>query len=67
MSQCNKVLQHEGMAYPRTCAMCGLGPCKNEVLPQHHGVLYTYDELLIQNKQLKQRISELEHQLLPFI
>lgn len=24
---CNKILQREGLAYPRACARCGLGPC----------------------------------------
>jgi hypothetical protein len=28
MSQCTKDLQKKGVAYPRTCAECGLGPCK---------------------------------------
>lgn len=28
MSQCTKDLQKQGVAYPRTCAECGLGPCK---------------------------------------
>ncbi len=27
-SQCTKDLQKKGVAYPRTCAECGLGPCK---------------------------------------
>jgi hypothetical protein len=26
---CNKQLQCEGKAYPRTCNECGLGPCKH--------------------------------------
>lgn len=31
MSRCNKALQAEGAkAWPRTCAKCGLGPCKEE-------------------------------------
>jgi hypothetical protein len=63
MSQCNKLLHQEGVLYPRTCAVCALGPCKNEGLVQHNGTLYTYDEIVLQNKQLKQRIVELEHQL----
>lgn len=25
---CNKDLQKDGKAYPRTCEDCGLGPCK---------------------------------------
>lgn len=28
--RCNQELQNEGAAYPRTCALCGLGPCKTE-------------------------------------
>ncbi len=28
MSKCTKDLQALGGAYPRTCAECGLGPCK---------------------------------------
>lgn len=28
MSQCTKDLQKLGLAYPRTCAECGLGPCR---------------------------------------
>ena len=26
---CNEVRRSQGMAYPRTCRSCGLGPCKN--------------------------------------
>ena len=26
--RCTKRLQAQGVAYPRTCAECGLGPCK---------------------------------------
>lgn len=29
MNRCNKDLMTEGEPYPRTCALCGLGPCKN--------------------------------------
>ena len=25
---CRRVLQSQGKAYPRTCAVCGLGPCR---------------------------------------
>jgi hypothetical protein len=28
MSQCREVLRSKGRAYPRTCGLCGLGPCK---------------------------------------
>lgn len=27
--KCNVVLREAGKAYPRTCALCGLGPCRN--------------------------------------
>lgn len=27
-SRCTKVLQKKGVAYPRTCEVCGLGPCQ---------------------------------------
>lgn len=27
MAICNRVLQAKGSAYPRTCDVCGLGPC----------------------------------------
>jgi hypothetical protein len=27
-SKCTKVLQKKGVAYPRTCEVCGLGPCQ---------------------------------------
>ena len=29
---CNHVLANQGQAYPRTCARCGLGPCRNGVI-----------------------------------
>jgi hypothetical protein len=28
LKRCTKKLQAQGMAYPRTCAECGLGPCR---------------------------------------
>lgn len=28
MAECNEDLRIAGKAYPRTCAKCGLGPCK---------------------------------------
>lgn len=28
MSRCNNLLKKQGAAYPRTCMLCGLGPCK---------------------------------------
>lgn len=28
VTNCNKVLQGMGVAYPRTCRVCGLGPCR---------------------------------------
>jgi hypothetical protein len=30
-SNCNKRLQADGESYPRTCAKCGLGPCRDVV------------------------------------
>jgi hypothetical protein len=27
-SRCNEKLRDHGAAYPRTCAICGLGPCQ---------------------------------------
>lgn len=33
MAECNQVLKAQGQAYPRTCAVCGLGPCIYEVAP----------------------------------
>ena len=29
MSECNKVLHSKGLPAPRTCAKCGLGPCRD--------------------------------------
>ena len=29
MNICNKILQQAGQSYPRTCRVCGLGPCTN--------------------------------------
>lgn len=28
---CNEILRREGKPYPRTCADCGLGPCKQDI------------------------------------
>lgn len=28
VGRCNEVLREQGKAYPRTCAVCGLGPCR---------------------------------------
>lgn len=33
MSKCNNALRTQGKAYPRTCAECGLGPCKAIQIP----------------------------------
>ena len=30
MGECNKVLQANGSIYPRTCQVCGLGPCTRD-------------------------------------
>lgn len=30
---CNYVLREEGKSYPRTCAVCGLGPCPRSGAP----------------------------------
>jgi hypothetical protein len=30
MMKCNKYLQENKLAYPRTCAICKLGPCQKE-------------------------------------
>ena len=29
---CNRRRQIAGLAYPRTCAECGLGPCKHSII-----------------------------------
>ena len=29
--ECQKLLMKAGVAYPRTCTLCGLGPCKNGI------------------------------------
>lgn len=31
MSNCSEELRKEGKAYPRTCASCGFGPCRNKL------------------------------------
>lgn len=36
MHNCNQTLQEEGKAYPRTCAACGLGPCKRQPKPEEN-------------------------------
>lgn len=41
MSECNKKLQAEGKAYPRTCAKCRLGPCLDE--PDYNSI-YKYNQ-----------------------
>ena len=33
MEQCNYELRRQGRVYPRTCAECGLGPCKYQNKP----------------------------------
>ena len=33
MSECNRILKEQKVAYPRTCALCGMsGPCKKPLL-----------------------------------
>lgn len=33
MVECNRILKEQKVAYPRTCALCGLsGPCKKPLL-----------------------------------
>ena len=31
--RCNKILAALGQAYPRTCFVCRLGPCHDEIIP----------------------------------
>jgi hypothetical protein len=33
---CNKVRMSKSLAYPRTCKVCGLGPCKYDESPAQH-------------------------------
>ncbi len=32
-ARCNKVLSAMGRPYPRTCFVCRLGPCRDEIVP----------------------------------
>ena len=36
MSECSHELAKLRKAYPRTCALCGLGPCQREPAPVHY-------------------------------
>lgn len=68
---CNKDLQNQGVAYPRTCAECGKGPCKKSRPPsteERFGAKPSdnYEDLIDTCKQFamtKRRITELEHAL----
>jgi hypothetical protein len=31
--RCQQEARHAGIAYPRTCQLCGLGPCKIHLTP----------------------------------
>ena len=33
--RCNKILAALRQAYPRTCFVCGLGPCRDEIIPHN--------------------------------
>lgn len=33
MTECSHELRDAGRVYPRTCALCGLGPCQRERTP----------------------------------
>lgn len=33
--RCNKILAALGQAYPRTCFVCRLGPCRDEITPHN--------------------------------
>lgn len=33
--RCNKILAALGHAYPRTCLVCRLGPCRDEIIPHN--------------------------------
>lgn len=49
MSECQKVSMSKGVAYPRTCPACGMGPCKlgypGWYVPRPHDPMKTPDEL----------------------
>lgn len=36
MTTCSHELRDAGQAYPRTCAVCGLGPCRNGPPPPRY-------------------------------
>lgn len=38
MGTCNKILNSQGMAMPRTCTVCGLGPCTHGTETHHQGL-----------------------------
>lgn len=53
MAECNKDLQAAHTAYPRTCAVCGRGPCTkypNPADPQSKGKIFIVVNCDTENK-----------------
>lgn len=46
MIKCNKYLQENNLTYPRTCAICGLGPCQKESERKEHQLHFQILKLL---------------------
>ncbi len=65
MSDCSEILRLQGeKPYPRTCAICGLGPCQRQATPgiplqdaQEAGDFATEDAL----DELRREIAGLKH------
>jgi hypothetical protein len=57
MSKCTEDLRKAGKAYPRTCAECGLGPCKwyppPSMFSSRENSVYYASELVLTVHQVK--------------
>lgn len=71
--RCNQTRQQKGLAYPRTCAECGLGPCRHQSFTQNNKYMpapgddYTLNQSIIDqvaNREgAKGSLSELRSKL----
>jgi hypothetical protein len=58
--RCNQLLQAKGEAYPRTCAVCGLGPCRADSIPvtlKKRPCIFCADDIALLNQRLIDRTS----------
>lgn len=60
-NKCSDLLRQLGVPYPRTCRVCGLGPCRwpEPAQPQHERKPLSYEEINAIRKALPADIEDM--------